>query len=285
MGSLQIQKQQYNYDLLTIDGDAIVYRAGFTVKEDEPFSHAIHACRLILDNIRDACPANTELMYLTSNDKSNFRFARAKTPRLIKTRTEGMVELLGYKANRKAATKPHYYNEIREWLEKEEGAIVVFGEEADDAMARSATECTGKAIIATHDKDLNMVPVDIYDICKRSINPYHVRLHGEIGYLIPQAKKLYGRGLTFFYAQMLMGDTGDNIPGISGYGPKRTYEVLKDCETEQALFDVTWDIYKENTEDSKNRYLEIADLLFMRGTCNIENMGLYLESKYNFTGE
>lgn len=286
MGSLIIEQQEYKYDLCAIDGDAIIYRGGFAVKEGEPVSHAIYNCRLILEGIREDCLAKKELMYLTSNDKSNFRFARAKTPRVVNKGKPTEYTLQGYKENRKGSDKPLYYNETREWLEGDEGAIMVFGEEADDAMARAATQCEGKAIISTHDKDLNMVPVDIYNIPKREIHVFE----GDGLWL--EKGKIRGRGRDWFYAQLLMGDSGDNIPGIPGYGPAKAYKALKDCENEQEMVEVTTDIYfSELTEDHtfqqvKDRYLEIADLLWMRGTCNIEDMGLYLESNYfNKIGE
>jgi len=291
MGSLVLQTQKYNYDLLCIDGDAIVYRGGLTVQEHEPVGHSINNCRMILQDIRDACPAKSEMLFITANDKSNFRFARATTPRVINKGKDTEYTLQGYKSNRRGNDKPVHYDEIRAWLCDVEGGSVVSGEEADDAMAREATRTDNKAIIATHDKDLNMVCVDIYNIIKKQIAPYDYRMLGELGTLGKDGTKVWGRGLVWFYAQMLMGDTGDNIPGIPGWGPAKAYKALKDCQDEMQLFRTTYDIYFDALSEDhtfqavKSRYLEVADLLWMR-TCNIEDMGLYLRNNYfNNIGE
>ena len=300
MGSLEINEQpDVVYDLLCGDADAVCYRAGFATKEGEPVNHAIHNVNLILSDIREACPAKAEVLYLTSNDKTNFRFARATIPRIVHAGKPKEYQLLGYKENRKKAEKPEHYDAIRTYLVEQEAAIVIFGAEADDAMAYAATRVLsngGRAIISTHDKDLNMVPVDVHSIPNKTISVYDFDKYGTLGFTeLTDKRKLYGRGIAWFYAQMIMGDTGDNIPGIPGYGPVKAYNAIKTCMTELEYFDVTWELYKEHQvglytavqdwflpqvyDAAKRRFMEVAALLWMQiaGCKDIEQ---YLEKEY-----
>src|SRR5699024_1694780 len=71
-------------------------------------------------------------------------------------------------------------------------------------------------------------------------------------------KKLSGTGNMFFYAQMLTGDSVDNIPGCKGIGPAKAYDILTDEERDENLRervlkeyervygeDKGWDIFNE----------------------------------------
>lgn len=287
MGSLKINKEpDCIYDMLIVDADAVTYRAGFATKEGEPLSNAIHNVQLILNDARETCPAKSEVLYLTSNDKSNFRFARATIPRIINAGKPSEYILDGYKANRKEAKKPEHYDAIREYLVEQENAEVVSGIEADDAMSKKATHLLSiglKGIISTHDKDLNMVPVDIHDMIKKEISVYVFDLNGSLGYtILTEKRKLYGRGRAFFFSQMLTGDNGDNIPGIPGHGPVNAYNTIKACMTEQEYFDAVWAEYLDyssSSEDAKHRFMEVAALLWMQldGLIDVET---YLEKEY-----
>ena len=58
----------------------------------------------------------------------------------------------------------------------------------------------------------------------------------EVGTMTNQnIKKLNGAGLKFFYSQLLTGDSVDNYPGLPGYGPKKAFEILENCNSEQEL--------------------------------------------------
>ncbi len=49
-------------------------------------------------------------------------------------------------------------------------------------------------------------------------------------------EKLTGTGLKFFYAQCLMGDGVDCYRGLPGCGPKRAYEIVDPCTSEEMLY-------------------------------------------------
>lgn len=68
-------------------------------------------------------------------------------------------------------------------------------------------------------------------------------------------KKLKGTGLHFFYAQLLMGDTVDNYAGLKGWGGTGAYELLKDSESEQELYDKVSGAYEEQLGEGYFPYL------------------------------
>jgi hypothetical protein len=74
----------------------------------------------LIENILRNTQATDYKLFLTSNDKSNFRFKIAKTKE--------------YKGNRKNLVKPCHYGYIRDYLWKVWGAKVIYGQEADDAL-------------------------------------------------------------------------------------------------------------------------------------------------------
>ena len=49
--------------------------------------------------------------------------------------------------------------------------------------------------------------------------------------------KLSGYGLKFFYAQLMMGDSVDNIPGLPRCGAVKAYDVLFDAFDEAVMFE------------------------------------------------
>lgn len=188
-------------------------------------------------------------LWLSPADKSNFRFAKAVTP--------GSAGL-GYKAGRGA--RPRYYQDVRDYLITYHGAEEIEGYEADDALGIYQTKDT----VAVHiDKDINMIP------------GRHLNWVTQERYVVPEGlgsleqheKKVIGRGLLFFYFQMLTGDSTDNIPGIPRVGIKRAYDLLTtgpNWYEEQTVIDkvrnLYYNTYKENWYDVM---LEVADLLWI----------------------
>jgi len=141
-----------------------------------------------------------------------------------------------YKGTRKH-TKPWHFNNLTQYMVHQLGAKVVTGIEADDQMAIdqvrmnfliSKTGAPTPTIICTRDKDLRQVPGWNYswELWRQpSYGPLEVKKEGEIQ-LSEDNKKIIGNGLAFFYAQVLMGDAADNIPGLPGCGPVKACEAL-----------------------------------------------------------
>ena len=57
--------------------------------------------------------------------------------------------------------------------------------------------------------------------------------------------KLYGTGLKFFYSQLITGDEVDCYSGLKGKGAKFAYELLDTAKSEQELFNLVHDAYRD----------------------------------------
>jgi DNA polymerase-1 len=117
------------------------------------------------------------------------------------------------------------------------------GEEADDLIAIEATNLGPDTVIASIDKDFMQVPCRHYNFLKDQ-----------------WAKVEEFEGLRFFYSQILTGDAVDNIIGLHRVGPKTAEKMLKDCKTEQELYEACVDAYGGDVD----RVLENARLLWLR---------------------
>ena len=124
-----------------------------------------------------------------------------------------------YQSNRKDKPKPRYLHLMRDWLASKYPSTNHLRCEADDGMssAQYAALQQGKrhlSIIASKDKDLNMVPGlhlnwdtgEIIDADEFGSTYLRVRPGGQ--------KVLSGYGQKFFWGQMLTGDSADAIQGL-----------------------------------------------------------------------
>lgn len=129
-----------------------------------------------------------------------------------------------YQGNRIDKSKPRYLGIMREWLVQEFPGTLHQNCEADDGMSSEQYASIAKhgnsnlSIIASKDKDLRMVPGLHLDWDAGSIHDSG----SDYGSIELVGGKIKGYGQKFFWAQMLMGDTADNISGI----PKLTGNFL-----------------------------------------------------------
>lgn len=121
-----------------------------------------------------------------------------------------------YQANRKdRENKPEFLDQVRAYIGRELNGAVHMHQEADDGMAQALYEADDPhlCVVASKDKDLRMVPGLHLDFDSgRVVNA------DKFGYIevdsSKSSKKVVGWGSKFFWAQMLMGDTADNIKGL-----------------------------------------------------------------------
>lgn len=235
-----------------IDGDILPWEIGCAVEYGEreipDFSFVKDCIDGRIDGIcRSVGATAPPVIFLSGPD--NFRNEIAKRK--------------GYKENRKGKEKPFHFYNIRAYLIHSYGAIVSDGVEADDLMATAQTDST---IICSRDKDLRQVPGYHFS--------WECGMQGEIGpFLVDELgefwtkklpKELKGTGLRFFFAQCLMGDTVDNIPGLPKCGPVKTYKTLDPCKTEEELEKAVFSLYEEvYGENAKKELTEQAQLVWM----------------------
>lgn len=238
-----------------IDADRYPYSLGnATDEEGDPLPWPLVSARLdsIIQQICEAVGATSHQLYITSDDKSNFRY-RLSTIR-------------PYKGNR-TAPKYFWYEQLRRHLVERLGAIVVHDMEADDALGieqcsnysygywedkkDQLEEPNWHTIICSVDKDLNNIPGWHYDELK------------EKTYWVSEEDSLRN-----FYCQLLTGDPVDNIAGLYGVG--KSSILLKHIMAAQSECDM-YSLVKEQYEKRFGSYWKMflwenASLLWIKRT-------------------
>lgn len=254
---------------LLIDADLIAYEAAAAAEmvdegyERRSFDWVVEYVDNLVERICEACGVDSPT-YLFLTGEGNFRYE--------------IATVKPYKGNRKEE-KPFYLPSVRKYLEARYGAVVVDGMEADDALTITAGRYEPEDVtIASRDKDLKQYPCVHYTWeCGRQaewgpelvdeIGELHVEFQDKIlknGEPSKAIKKIWGTGLKWFYAQTVIGDQTDNIPGLEGVGAGASYEALKDCESEGEMFERVEQLYiKKYSTLGRERLLEQARLVWM----------------------
>src|SRR3546814_15161345 len=127
-------------------------------------------------------------------------------------------------------------------------------------------------ISCSRDKDLRINPGLHYRWeCGKQLadGPTFVTELGHLELSSGTSKKLRGSGLKFFYAQLITGDTVDNISGIPKHGPVRAFNDLSECGTEEELFAKVNSFYDGVYGDDWEKTLqEMAAMLWVNGEAN-----------------
>jgi DNA polymerase-1 len=156
-----------------------------------------------------------------------------------------------YKANRIGKTKPRFYQNLRDYLVMEWNAEIINGYEADDILGVLAGP---DSIICTIDKDLNTVPGRKYNYVT---DEYYETSEDEAAY--------------YFFKQVLMGDSVDNVRGLPGIGEKKASNVLEGLSVKDYKSAVI-DKYKEvflkkklgTEQDALEEFDRTARLIFIK---------------------
>lgn len=253
-------------------------------------------CYSVVEKIMEAAGATDYHLHLTHPDSTKGgRYTYAITQE--------------YQANREDKVRPPLLHAIKHYMAEELQGTMYIDCEADDgmSMAQNAAIAKGdwnKSIIASEDKDLWMVQ-------GLNLNPRtglitDTKQEGSFGHIElitkgnkQKTKKIIGRGTAFFWAQMLMGDTADNIKGLpllyhpdyltkagtaKSCGPVATYELLKDIKSDAEALALVKSLYKMYGDNEKivhwktgkeykwNQLLTAeAILLWMRRTNDIKD--------------
>lgn len=218
---------------LLFDGDILTYRLGFASEG----ASEVH-CKARVDEFISDLMMHPELEatdfegYLTWDSTSNFRVNLAKTK--------------PYKGNR-TGKKPKHYDFIREYLVGSWGFHSIVGEEADDAIAKEATELRDTSIIVSIDKDLDQVAGWHYNFVK-----------GQKYYVTDD------EGFRNFCIQLLTGDRIDNITGIRGIGNVKAARSLAEAVGYEVQLRTVSELYRKTDNGSLDRFRENCYLLWLR---------------------
>jgi hypothetical protein len=234
-----------------IDADFLAYQVSYD--EEKTFSEMKSNCDVAVEKMRLMSGAEHVALHLTPKESD-------------KGGRYDVALLKEYQANRKDKPKPKFLHQMREWMHKERGALLHMHIEADDGMSMAqykmiAAGTPHLSVIATKDKDLCMVP----GLQLNWDTGEMTNIDDPFGYIIlheseskSKTKKIKGRGWKYFWAQMLTGDTADNISGIpkvcdlaycptgkyKACGPVLAYEILAPITDNKTAFRVVRDLYK-----------------------------------------
>lgn len=214
-----------------IDADRLAYSCGGAKDDDGyPLEWPLVASRVDnnLKSLIQAVAATNYSLFLTADDKSNFRIR--------------VASIRPYKGHR-SSEKPFWYEQVRRYLIEEWNADCVSGMEADDAIgiesialqdSRSKNDCDCPIpVICSVDKDLDMIPGLHYNELRPERGIYEI---SEVD------------GLRDFYKQLLTGDPTDNIPGLFGVG--RSSQLCR--KLEQILVEL--DMYSHVRREYERRF-------------------------------
>jgi hypothetical protein len=225
-----------------IDGDTIVYAVGFAHDKatennggvEEPIANLFGGVKMTIASLLGAVGADSYELFLTGH--SNFR----------------MDVFPDYKANRIGIKQPTRKAEIRDYLVRYKGGVVINGMEADDACGIAMYSMpASKTVLIHQDKDLDMLRGNHYNWhkCHKDNGIYNISEE--------EADKI-------FYRQLLKGDSVDNIPGLFRMtGKKATAKVfagLDSCLTEKQMYDYCLAQYDNDSEVLER----LAQLIYIR---------------------
>jgi 5'-3' exonuclease len=167
------------------------------IEVDRGFKACVFAFNQILNRVKRDTDCDEYVIVLSNRKQKTFRYDIATIKPYKGTRSE----------------KPKYYDELYdEIVSKYPHMIATKKREVDDELGILQTQALmdgNETIICTSDKDLRQIPGAHYNLDSKEV--YTVEREGSLSL---RKGKVYGTGLKWFYAQMLLGDSADNIPGI-----------------------------------------------------------------------
>lgn len=233
---------------LTLDADGILYKACYDKKRLET---AIRSAKTMIFEMQFLTQCANVRAHLTAAGgfKNGRKYLRSAKP---------------YQGNRSGKAKPPLLEPLRLALaeegtfEEHEGVEVFLHRdiEADDAMMIDSYSIPGIRLWSP-DKDLQISPVPQYD---DTTGKWRTLMPGDRFGWIDEAYtpagdlKVIGHGTKFFWAQMLMGDTADNVAGLTRFdgklcGGRGALDRLLPVQTEDEAADLVLRAYMRNKQN------------------------------------
>jgi len=173
-----------------------------------------------------------------------------------------------YQASRAGKPKPRLLEFARRYMTTNMGAINHMDQEADDGLAQTQQEYLDRGerdlcVLDSADKDLRMVQG--LHLCPDTGKIVDVQGYGSCWYDAEKSKTT-GWGTSFFWHQLLMGDTADDIPGLPAFSAgisMRLWPTAPLLEQERRLRSGTMPTGKAMTEKQSDtaaiKYQKIID--------------------------
>jgi len=194
-----------------IDADFMAYQAAADRRDEldgtKPRKTVPEKCeraRMGLDHLRRCAGAETYVAHITPSGSD-------------KGGRDRYAVTLPYQGNREDRDRPEHLDQIRAYISTLPARIHL-DQEADDGMAQANYKAISGgvghlSVIVSKDKDLRMVPGLHWDFDTETVITApkfgHIWIDDS-----KSSKTLKGWGTKFFWAQLLMGDTADNIKGL-----------------------------------------------------------------------
>jgi DNA polymerase-1 len=208
-----------------LDGDLYAFRSAASAENDN-LGIAIFRVEEMIDKTLHETGADEFSIFLSG--ENNFRY-------------EIYPE---YKSNR-TQPKPRFLKEVKDYLIEKYKAEVSDGCEADDLLGiAQCNALSGDTIICSLDKDLRMIPGMHYS--------FEISGTSKLGKQWTRPMEIVEvqpfEGLKRFYTQILTGDSTDGIKGAAGIGKVGAEKILRDCTTEQEMFEAVSDHFSSEEE-------------------------------------
>lgn len=244
-----------------IDADILRYEIGFAAEtgwqgdQTPPFDYVAHLLDLRIANIMEETKSDSYCLFLSKGKSFRNDVAQTKV----------------YKGTRKEH-KPYHFKNLTAYIKGLKTNMVASNIEADDLMCIIQTQEMKQnkdaTIICSRDKDLRQMNGWVYswELGRQpGFGPYFVHPPGWLKLdRSGKVAKLVGVGDMFFWAQMLMGDTVDNIGAVKGVGPVGAYELLCTAKTIEDAKMIVVDQYMRRHGDNWVQAIEeMGQLLWM----------------------
>jgi len=172
----------------------------------EPVEFCLHTIKVMVETITEGADCTHARLFMTG--AGNYRETRAVTH--------------PYKGTR-VTEKPSHFEAAGDYLKGKYGAEVIEGAEADDALGYEHLLDPDNTVLCSTDKDLLMIPGIHFSWSSTS----ETQKYFDYPYNTPFEVTPYDAD-KWFYLQLLMGDTVDNIKGVKGIGYKKALKMLED---------------------------------------------------------
>lgn len=247
--------------IAVVDADPLIYIVGFS-NDGTDLEYQCNELDRFIEKILERSGCSSYVGFLTG--KGNFR--------------EKVATIQPYKGNRDKSHRPEFYGQLRSYLIDVHGMTLVEGMEADDACGIYHYQNDTPTVICTLDKDLDMLA------------GLHYNYKKDTTYFVSTVDAWRN-----FYLQVLIGDSGDHIPGMFKVTGKKAMKKVKDplleMDKRECMESWAWSCYynaafEEGSEPSleeikelEDKYKEIKQLLWIRRKDPNENAKAKKENK------